>query len=149
MSVQSKKILSVFRQKYQVVHDHYSFESLKTTGSSTVVQLSKIYPFENEDSPVLLASRSPTLTMSIDRLPNASSTSIDISWVLLQIAPGLMKPAERKVWLSSGIFNFVLSFSFSRKLAILFSFFLRRISVFLTCQACTLTWIYPSSRLLQ
>ena len=37
-----QKILSVFRQKHQVVHDHYSFESLKTTGSPTVVQLSKI-----------------------------------------------------------------------------------------------------------
>ena len=32
-----EKILSVLRQKHQVVHDHYSFESLKTMGSSTVV----------------------------------------------------------------------------------------------------------------
>ena len=51
-----QKILSVLRQKHQVVHDHYSFESLKTTESSTVVQLSKIYPLENGGNPVLLAS---------------------------------------------------------------------------------------------
>ena len=70
-----QKILSVFRQKHQVVHDHYSFESLKTMGSSTMVQLSKIYPFGNGGSPMLLASWSPTSTMSIDRLPNVFATS--------------------------------------------------------------------------
>ena len=53
-----QKILSVLRQKHQVVHDPYSFESLKTMGSSIVVQLSKICPLGNEGSPVLLASRS-------------------------------------------------------------------------------------------
>ena len=92
-----QKILSVFRQKYQVVHDHYSFKSLKIMGSSIVVQLFKICPLENGGSLVLLPFWSPTSTMSIDRLPNASSTSVDISSALLQIAPGLMKPAERKV----------------------------------------------------
>ena len=71
-----QKILSVFRQKHQVVHDHYSFESLKTTGSSIMVQLSKIYPLENGGSRVLLAFWSLTSTMSIDRLLNASSTNI-------------------------------------------------------------------------
>ena len=34
-----QKILNVFRQKHQVVHDHYSFESLKKTESSIVVAL--------------------------------------------------------------------------------------------------------------
>ena len=92
-----QKILSIFRQKHQVVHDHYSFESLKTTGSSTVVQLSKICPLENGGSPVLLASRSLTSTMFIDRLSNASSTPVDIFSALLQIAPALMKPAKQKV----------------------------------------------------
>ena len=71
-----QKILSVFRQKHQVVHDHYSFESLKTMGSSTMVQLSKIYPFGNGGSPVLLAFWSSTSTMSTNRLSNASSTDI-------------------------------------------------------------------------
>ena len=74
-----QKILGVFRQKHQVVHDHYSFESLKTTGSSTVVQLSKICSLENGGSLMLLASWSPTSTMSIDRLLNASSTDISRS----------------------------------------------------------------------
>ena len=69
-----QKILSVFRQKHQVVHDHYSFESLKTTGSSTVIQLSKICPFGNEGSPVLLASWSSTSTMFIDKLSNVFAT---------------------------------------------------------------------------
>ena len=73
------KILSVFRQKHQVVHDHYLFESLKTKGSSIVVQLSKIYPIENEGSPMLLVSWSSTSTMSIDRLSNVSTTSAIIS----------------------------------------------------------------------
>ena len=50
-----------------------------------------------------------------------------------------MKPAERKVWLSGGISIFTFSFSFSRKLAILFSPLW--ISVSLTCRACTLTRI--------
>ena len=117
------KTLSVLGQKHWVVHDHYSFESLKTTRSSTVVQLSKACPRENGGSPVLLASWSPTSTMSMDKLPNDSSTFVDISSALLQIAPGLMKPTERKVWISGGIFNVVFSFSFSRKLVILFSFF--------------------------
>ena len=92
-----QKILSVLRQKHQVVHDHYSFESLKTTRSSIMVQLSKICPLGNGGSPVLLAYWSLTSTMSIDRLLNASSTSVDISLALLQIAPRLMKPSERKV----------------------------------------------------
>ena len=118
-----QKILSVLRQKHQVVHDHYSFESLKTTKSSTVVQLSKIYPLENGGSLVLLASWSLTSIMSIDRLLNASYTSVDISLSLLQTAPGLMKPAERKVWLNGGISISALSFSFPRKLTILFSLF--------------------------
>ena len=123
MLVQSKKILSVLRQKHQVVHDHYSFESLKTTGSSTTIQLSKIYPRGNEGSLVPLASWSSTSTMSMLKLPNTLSMSVDISLSLLQIAPRLMKPTERKVWLNVGISILALSFSFSRKLAILFLFF--------------------------
>ena len=91
------KILSVLRQKHQVVHDHYSFESLKTIGSSTVVQLSKACPCGNEGSPMLLIFQSPTSTMSMDKLSNASSTSVKISSALLQITLGLMKPAEQKV----------------------------------------------------
>ena len=115
------KILSVLRQKHQVVHDHYSFDSLKIMGSSTMVQLSRVYTYENGGSLVLLASWPPTSTMSMDKLSNASSTFVDISSALLQIAPGLMKPAERKVWLSGGISIFVFSFSFPTKLAILYS----------------------------
>ena len=115
------KILSVLKQRHQVFHDHYSFESLKTTGSSTTVQLSKIYPYRNRGSLVLLASWSLTSTMSINRLPNASPTSVGIFLSLLQIALGLMKPVERKVWLSGSISMLAFSFSFSRKLVILFS----------------------------
>ena len=92
-----QKILGVLRQKHQVVHDYYLFDSLKTTKSSTMVQLSRVCPRENGGSPVLLAFWSPTSTMFIDRLSNASSTFVDISSALLQIASGLMKPAERKV----------------------------------------------------
>ena len=117
------KIMSVLRQKHQVVHDHYSFESLKTTGSSTTVQLSKACPHRNRGSLVLFISWSPTSTMSMDKLPNASSTFVDISSALLQITSGLMKLVERKVWLSGGISIFVLSFFFSRKLMIFFSLF--------------------------
>ena len=116
-----QKILSVFRQKHQVVHDHYSFESLKTTESSTVVQLSKICSLENRGNLVLHASWSPTSTMSIDRLPNASST--DISRSLPWIASGIMELAERKVWLNDGISILTSCSFFPRKLTILFSLF--------------------------
>ena len=92
-----QKILSVLRQKHQAVHDHYSFESLKTMESSTMVQLSKACPRRNGGSPMLLISWSPTSTMSMDKLPNASSIFVDISLALLQFAPGLMKPTEQKM----------------------------------------------------
>ena len=73
------KILSVLRQKHQVVHDHYSFWKLKTTGSSKVVQLSKVYPCGNEGSLVLVASWSSTSTMSMLKFLNALSTDISLS----------------------------------------------------------------------
>ena len=81
-----QKILSVFRQKHQVVHDHYSFESLKTTRSSTVVQLSKVYPRGNEGSHVLIVSSFSTSTMSMLKLRNALSMSVDISLSLLMLS---------------------------------------------------------------
>ena len=139
-SLYKAKIQSVLRQKHQVVHDHYSFESLKTTRSLIVVQLSEVYPCENGGSLVLPAFWLPTLTMSINRLSNASPTSVDISSALLQIAPGLMKPFERKMWLNGGISIFVLSFSFPRKLAILLSLF-SSMNLFLP----RLSGLYPNS----
>ena len=90
-----QKISGVLGQKHQVVHDHYSFESLKTMGSSTVVQLSKICPRGNGGSSVPLASRSSALIMLMLKLPNALSTRISLS--LLQTTSGLMKPIEGKV----------------------------------------------------
>ena len=117
------KIPNALGQKHQVVHDHYIFESLNTTGSSITVQLSKVCPRGNGGSPVLFASRSLTSTMSILRLPNVSTTSTITSSSLPWITSRLMKPIERNKQLSSGMSIFVLSFSFLRKLAIHFSLF--------------------------
>ena len=89
-----------------------------------------------------LASGSPTSTMSIDRLPNASSMSVDISLSWLQTVPGLMKPVERKVWFNDDISIFALSFSFLRKLAIHFSLF----SSIIFCFPC-LSSLYPRPNL--
>ena len=74
----TKQKSCVLRQKHQVVHDHYSFESLKTTRSSTAVQLSKVCPRGNGGSPVLIASRFSSSTMLMLKLPNALSTDISL-----------------------------------------------------------------------
>ena len=92
--VQSK-ILSALGQKYQVVCDHYLLENLKTTGSSTVVQLLRICPHGNGGNPVLLASGSAPI-MPMVKLLNAPFTSN--SCIMLFFSPcsdpKLMKPAK-------------------------------------------------------
>ena len=69
MLVQSK-ILSALRQKHQIVCDHYSLEDLKTTESSTTVQLSRTCPCGYGGNPLLLDSGSAS-TMPMVKLSNA------------------------------------------------------------------------------
>ena len=69
------KTLNALGQKHQVVHDHYSFWNLKTTGSSTEVQFFKTCLRGNEGSPAFFTSWSSISTMSMLKLPNVSTTS--------------------------------------------------------------------------
>ena len=117
------KTLNALGQKHQVVHDHYSFWNLKTTGSLTEIQLFKTCPCENWGSLVSLASWSSTSIMSMLKLPNVSTTSTITFFSLPWITSGLTKPTKRNEQLSDGISIFALSLSFPRKLAILFFFF--------------------------
>ena len=146
MPVQSK-IPTALGQKLQVVCDHYSLENLKTTGSSAVVQLSKICPLGNGGSHVPHAFDFSTLIISMDRLPNASFMSIDFPYFSFE--------SPRDWWnLLSERYNSTVVSSFLHFLSpsreswrFFFPFSFQRISAFLSYQACILTQISHSFEL--
>ena len=121
--IQKQKPWMLLGKKHQVVHDHYSLWNLKTTGSSMEVQLFRVCPRGNGGSPVSFALWSSTSTMSMLRLPKVSAMSTITSSSPPWMVSGLIKPAEKNEELSGGMFNFGLSPSFPRKLAILFCLF--------------------------
>ena len=89
------------------------------------VQLFKACLRGNGGNHVFLIFWSSTSTMSMLKLPNASSMSATLSLPLHQITSRLRKPPEMKELFNDGISRFALSLSFLKKLAILFSFFRR------------------------
>ena len=108
--------LNALGQKHQVVHDHYSFWNLKTTGSSTEVQLFRVCPCRNEGSLASFAFWFSTSTISMFRLPKVSTMSTITSSSLHWIISGLMKPTKRNEELSGGMSIFALSL-FSKEIS--------------------------------
>ena len=129
----------MFLGKKQVFHDHYSLWNLKTTGSSTEIQLFKVCPRGNGGSPVSVALWSSISTMSMLMLPNVSTITSSSSPCIIS---GLMNLAERNEELSGGMSIFMLFASFPRKLATLFYLF----SLISLCLSCLLG-LYPNPNL--
>ena len=126
-------------KKYQVVHNHYSLWNLKTTRSSTEVQLFRVCPRGNGSSPASIASWSSTSTISMLMLPNVYTITSSSSPCIIS---RLMNPAKRNEELSGGMSIFMLSASFPRKLATLFCLFSSR-NLCLSC----LLGLYPTPNL--
>ena len=148
------KTLNALRQKHQVVHDHYLFWKLKTTGSSMEVQLFRVCPRGNGGSLVSFASWSSTSTISMLRLPKVSAMSAITFFSSSWIMSGLIKPAERYDHFCSISFfpektsDPLLSLCRENWLSS-YVFFPRGISASPICRACIPTRIYPFFGLLR